>query len=147
MDNRKIDVLVAKEIFGFDVEPSSNYDGWYGDLIPIGDRMFVDPQGWVYDKGRQAVPCYSTNISDAWKVVSRILATWDNGRFERRFELSGDPDDKEAAWEASFGWRYDEPTNIEYPAACVSAMRPELAICLAALKLKGVDIDALEELK
>jgi len=151
MDNRKIDVLVAKEIFGLDVEPSSNYDGWYGDLIPIGDRMFVDPQGWVYDKGKQAVPCYSTNISSAWEVVEWIRQ---NGYIIKFWSPNGGP--YKGQWEVN-AWKrvisatgeddpemravFEDTEEIGTGIDMAPAATAPLAICLAALKLKGIEVE------
>ncbi len=68
---RQMDALVGKEV-GLDVEPSSNYDCFYGDLISIGDGEFLDPQGWVCDKGNALLPCFSTDIAAAWQVVKLL---------------------------------------------------------------------------
>lgn len=72
---RETDALIAEKVMGLKPEPSSEHEGWYGDLIPIGDHEFIDPQGWVYfDKkyGLQPVPDYSTNIAAAWKAVEKL---------------------------------------------------------------------------
>src|SRR4030042_122504 len=131
MENREIDVLVAKEVMGLDVEPSSNYGGWYDDLIPIGNHEFIDPEGWVYDKGRKAVPHFSTNLFAAWTIVER-LCNWDED--DNMLTLKGQgpdlnpqPDDVygEGWWEAEISGTWGK--------VAVEADTMPLAVCLVAL--------------
>lgn len=132
--SREIDVLVAREIMGFDVEPSSNYDGWYGDLIPIGNREFIDPEGWVYDKGRKAVPHFSTNLVCTWPLVEK-LCNWDVD--DNMLTLTGQgpdleprPDDEDSKgwWNAKISGTWGEVT--------AKADTAPMAICLAVLEMK-----------
>lgn len=139
MDNREIDVLVAREVMSLDVEPSSNYDGWYGDLIPIGDREFIDPKGWVYDKGRRAVPHFSTNLICAWMLVEKVC-NWDVD--DNMLILKGqgpdlnpqlDDEDSGEWWEAEINGTWGKVT--------AEADTVPLALCLVALKVRDIDIE------
>lgn len=140
----ELDTLVAEKVMGLSVPWDENTPCSYcGSTIRYcGSRSWCsDCHEWRCSPYKE----YSTDIAAAWEVVGHVLATWDNPRFWRQFSLDGDPDDTEAGWEAAFGWRIDDPSGVEYPFACVSAMTAPLAICLTALKTKGIDIDALDD--
>lgn len=119
--NRKLDALIGKEIVGLDVEPSSKYAGWYEDLIPIGNREFIDPQGWVYDKGRKPVPWYSGNLFAAFELaeitdilVDHNLSQTDDGT-----------------------WMICDWDGFEF----ARADTVPLVICLAVVKDRGIEFE------
>lgn len=79
------------------------------------------------DRGvRIHVPRYSTNIEDAWKVVEKMENT-------HRFSLHRTV--KENGWQVIF---WDIETDAHRSLVAETA---PLAICLAALRCKGIDID------
>jgi hypothetical protein len=135
-DNRQIDRLIAEHVMGLRIY---HYDK---DIAERCYYMLVD-ENWDYagdDFGRHAgereteaeawekdCPHYSTDISAAWRVVEKLGEVYDVvvGR------------DKEGT---GFCRLYTDRTQDYYPRHEMFAETPQLAICLAALKCKGIDV-------
>lgn len=123
MNHKEIDRLIAEKVMGWE------YQDCNGDelLLPPGDvskLQFVKKP----DK-HQYVKSYSTNIKDAWLVVEEV-----NKEYE--FELYRDKHERKYVCEFT---RYVEVIHI-YNYRALSESAP-LAICLAALKSVGVEVE------
>lgn len=101
------------------------------DIFDGGSSMVEAEDGephiiWVRNDGakgiKKPVPCYSTNIADAFKIVDN----WDSGN--GTFELNCAKTGNKINWHCQFG---------NYPAA--DAETAPLAICRARLKAMGVN--------
>lgn len=113
-DLRKIDALVAEHVFGLRVVTTS--------IEALEDNTIYHPtKGWPQMPSE--LPAYSSSIFDAWKVVEKL---------DDAVSLVFLP--SEHVWEITFG----EPPNDFGYAWNESA---PLAICLAALKSKGVSYE------
>ena len=112
--SREIDALVAVHVKGYEVIRSN--DG------VIYEQVVYSTSG---TSGRE-LPHYSTDIKDAWEVVDKLKSEFfvrvghDNCEFERR-EYKGEPD-------TFFAVSTDHT--------------PAMAICICALKAKGVEIES-----
>lgn len=111
---RKIDALVAEKVIGWTIKP-----GQIGTSHSTAGH-FIAPED---------VPEYSTDIAAAWDVVE----AWKGDGSLCEIVLSRCESHVSTGWRARFGeseasWEADAPTA-------------PLAICLAALKAKGVDVD------
>lgn len=91
------------------------------DLRKIDALVDEHVMGW----GCYIVPNYSSDITAAWEVVEKMEGEW--------FNLSAA---SPKGWYAAFGSPDNESTYGD---------TAPLAICLAALKTKGIDIKAQEE--
>lgn len=110
MDLRKIDALVAEKVMGW--RPPSE------DVADLWERSKV----WYSPETASAehLPDYSSDIADAWEVVEK-LESEDPGYFN--LSVTTPP-----------GWYV---TFVD-PDSCAYADTAPLAICLAALKAKGI---------
>lgn len=72
---------------------------------------------------------YSTHIAYAWTLLERLGLEWwpEVGRMD------------DGSWYCEICRRGDEPRDVGPPIRCVAPTAPE-AICLAVLKVKGVEI-------
>lgn len=113
LKNRELDKLVAEHIFGW-ADFSGKHDFLYG----------CPPS---FDDVRREVPHYSTNLQDTWEIVEELK----NAGLKIAIYIDADittchitdaPSSFMTVWE-------------------VEADTPQLAICLAALKALGVDME------
>lgn len=117
---REIDALIHEHVFGkkavFYKGPKPCWDGWCD-----GDPDIEENCGQFYDQRiKNKLPRYSTNIADAWQVVEKMksrLPTIDFDGLEWNVSMFGDGG-PEASHESA-----------------------PMAICLAALKSKGVEVE------
>ncbi len=112
---RELDALVAEKVFGINVVKSEHKNGYayYTDGEPDWD--------WIRFEGsslQNAIPMYSTDISDAWKVIEKLSFT-----VELTTNNPYGPTTDETEWLVTF--------HAEFEAHGCSAAH---AICLAALK-------------
>lgn len=114
MDLRKIDALVAEYVMEWKHYPN-NRNGF----------------NWqAADEGYYELPEYSTDIKAAWEVVEKMKS------FETGFALITLNDQfKELKWIAKFTLLKPKP-HMKFE---MNKSAP-LAICLAALKAKGVEV-------
>ena len=106
---RELDAEVAEKVFGWKLLN----EAW-------------GPYRWQGDKGRNALPAFSTSIEDAWRVVDNMS--------RRNFYFDIDNHYKYHAqgyWEAAFGGLSDAAHHIGI------ADTAPMAICLAAIKAVG----------
>lgn len=130
MDERAIDKLIAEQVFGripcnewhFLNLGSSGIRGW------TNNRQHDSEKHNCYPQGQQ--PNYSTDIAAAWKVVERLTST---GFSISLVVLT-------SAAHASF-----YIPNTRYSVYAASSDTAPMAICLAALKAVGVDVDNAKE--
>jgi len=132
---RELDALVAEKVMGKKVRILSNslfcweYDGEYENLYGLA----------------QPIPAYSTDISAAWQVVEK-LCNWDVD--DNMLILKGqgpDIEDKGPDREDPRDWQWWEAEiNGTWGKVEAQAETAPLAICLAALKAKGVEVSELE---
>lgn len=135
---RELDALVAEKVMGLIVpewgeDTLCPYCGSEMRYCGTGSRCSTC-QEWRYGRYKE----YSTDIAAAWEVVER-LCNWDVD--DNMLVLKGQgPDlekkewpDGEAAewWEAEIGGTWGK--------VVAEAEKPALAICLAALKAKGIN--------
>lgn len=121
MDLRKIDALVAEHVIG--LEPWPNRPGTFSaPLVPFGQV----PKPCT-------APEYSTDIAAAWDLIPKIQATGPHASvFVERCAVGED----------RYHYRvYDGRQEIECCEDLAGAETAPLAICLAALKAKGVSLD------
>lgn len=111
---RELDALVAKKVMGFCryrlQQGSFDRDDLWGEC--------ENANHWF------GLPCYSKDIAAAWQVVEKVL---NNRLFD--FDLS--TSDGSESWRAFF--------RMHAPVVAFADTAP-LAICLAALKAKGVEV-------
>ena len=115
-NEREFDARIAESIFGLSTQLVKRRDGY---LIPEDYYLVQErPDGSGKDFGK--LPSYSTDTTDVWTVVERmILDKWS-------FQLSCAPQGS-GGWKASFA----SAENLEGKAADPNFA---LAICLAASK-------------
>lgn len=120
MDLEKIDALVAEHIMGYEGVCSSNYS-YMGDKEAIN---LANPKGYSYYSH------YSTDIAAAWEVVERMRLTGC-----RLWACDEKYNDKRII------------VNFRYPMDREFEGRGEFpfAVCLAALKAKGIDYNRIIE--
>ncbi|UAT29475.1 hypothetical protein K7T73_12780 [Bacillus badius] len=119
MNNREIDRLVAEKVMGW--EPNLDDDGTVLSYdTEFGNLFFYD------DNENDWSP--SVNIQDAWKVVDEMRA---NREF--RFEL---------VTTESFSLNYKCRFRLDDVFVKVVSKSAPLAICLAALKAVGVEVQS-----
>lgn len=109
---RELDALVAEKVMNFALGMMSEQD--------VEPSIIVDQAVASFD----VIPYYSTDISAAWEVVEKLA-----GRFVPSLTLG--PTNE---WQAVF----QESTDVIYYEHSNSAPH---AICLAALKAVGVNIE------
>jgi hypothetical protein len=108
---RELDLLVAKHVMGYFKIKS---------LIPDEPNKVFYPE--LQMKDGELVPHYSTDIKDAWEIVEKLRKDW---TMEIRQVRNGTLDVTFYNYDAKHKSR-----NID---------TAPLAICLAALKAKGVE--------
>lgn len=115
---RKIDALVAEHVMGFKIE---------GDRIK--DKGVYDECGNWYPT---YVPHYSTNIAAAWEVWDELHSIACEKYQSDRAEII-----------LGYGRYFDISIKClkESQILCMEADTASLAICLAALKAKGVEVE------
>lgn len=125
---RELDRLVAEKIFGRD--PMNARHGLHKD----GDIEYH----WGYPLGHDVAPYYSTNIAAAWEVVEKLYADGYWAELQTPWnEPGGEANQGHSCGFTPFlttGWN-------GVPDHWTPAPTMPLAICLAALKAKGIDID------
>ena len=133
---REIDALVGKYLTGEapqtyweDSHSFLRFDSIEEALNALGDPYFQRcfPEGVRLDNELSEVfefRAYSSDLSLAWEVVERLSGTVNTLRVKR----------EKSRWVAAFG---------EGPA--VSASAAPVAICLAALRTRGIEVDFDEE--
>ena len=119
--SRKIDALIAEHVMGWFPDMPLAYDSYIADN---GDRRAIRISSSVsYDLSiYKNCPHYSTDIAAAWLVVEKLTDrnSW--------FCISEKYNDR---WEATFN----------YLTPPVVADTARMAICLAALKAKGIEVE------
>jgi hypothetical protein len=120
---RELDTLVAEKVMGLTRHDESYVAEGVGKVIRF---VWRDGGGTCVYSGDMFLPHYSTNIADAWGVVERLVSTpGPNGDHHSvRVDYSGDA-----------VVVIDE--NEDWQVSAIAETAP-LAICLAALKAKGV---------
>ncbi|GAA5417958.1 hypothetical protein Pryu01_03036 [Paraliobacillus ryukyuensis] len=117
--NREIDRLVAEKIFNHEVV-------MWNDHYPNNKRKEDKPMILLNEDGHtRRIPNYSTRIEDAWSVVEK-LTDWDR---------------KSLVWkEERKSWMFNLG-KLTYKRCYGDGKTPSLAICDAALKTVGIDIE------
>lgn len=116
MDLRKLDVLIGQHIFGFTI---------------VDDKMLGRVDKFISKNGAIiALPQYSKHIASAWDVVEKIKAR-NSEIFCLNFYYE--------KWHCGF-----ERLHHDYIENEVSNESAPLAICLAALKAKNIDVSEWE---
>lgn len=113
--SRKIDQQVAEDVMGLKTEELINPDGKHVALITYAEG---DRDNYRHVKN------YSTSIADAWTVLEYLKFDFDIERSSSRFDVK--------LYSRNRSW--DRAESKSAP----------MAICLAALKAKGVDVEGLE---
>lgn len=111
---RELDALVAEKVMGFTVT-----DWPTGKELPLAGAM-----AFLSESQKDRIPHYSTNIAAAWQVVEKLdlsVIRLNNGR-----------------WSAGEAYAF-ENSYAEFRTTTHADTAP-LAICLAALKAKGVEV-------
>jgi hypothetical protein len=123
MDNRQLDILIAEKVMG-----QTDFSH-----LPVVWREDENTDGFVCPRcntsGDDSNPCvlyYSSDIADAWQVVQKLKDKKRNG-IPAGFTL--EYDDYHKIWRCTFGRTMG-----------FSGTAP-LAICLAALKAVGVEVE------
>lgn len=120
-------MMNLREINWFVAEKVMNWHVWENE---DGELMVTKGYG-CYSR----CPSFSTNIADAWQVVEKM-------RLTTAFTLIDVCDeDYNTAYMAKFS-TYDGNDLIDFTAYSETA---QLAICLAALKAVGVDMEVLRK--
>ena len=122
MNNREIDALVAEKVMGWSQVYINDY--------PIANAPeYLYPPSDFAPEEPEIVPHYSIDISAAWQVVEKMI---DNESLDfPDFKL-----ENYGFWRALF---FDAVQNREH--GMDEAMTAPMAICLAALKAKGIEIE------
>ena len=117
MTNRELDALVAENIFGCKLSFDSNANRYHC-LCAVG----VHP-----NKGKTSyyIPHYSSDISAAWEVFT--LVSKEIGCLTKLSTFPG-------TWEDEYTWSCDFTTAVGL------ADTAPMAICIAALRSKGIDV-------
>lgn len=119
---REIDALVAEHVFGWIKEKKLGIDYLYFQPgFSLGACSYWEPVIWNKLAVAEWLPHYSTQIEDSWRIIKSFEK-------ESRFHLSGFYD---GVYRAKFG----VPIDVSGEAETIEA-----AICLAALKAKGVSL-------
>jgi|CXWL01.1.fsa_nt_gi hypothetical protein len=130
--NRPIDAMIAEHVMGTEKYWAIRWGGsGYGDF-PTYDKAVINALK-IFGDRRGAIipywdePCYSTDISAAWLVVEKLRERgW-------KIELFGRTD----CWCVLF----EQGPNHTLQTAIEDADTAPLAICLAALKAVGVEME------
>lgn len=139
-DGRETDALVARVVFGW--RPLYAQDKRVRELWPPTVDPFSPKPDWSQcaeppDWG--IVPYYSTSISDAWRIVTKMSArmesdadfTWEGPLYKPTHRESDDAlfPPGASCWYVSFQTRGVEERRI------VCAATAPLAVCIAALQI------------
>ena len=128
--SRKIDALVAEHVMGLknvrhttytDCHPDDQYEGYFYDKRRINRKRswpYTDEPVWLTKLA--SVPKYTRTIATAWKVVEKL-------KWIRAIRFEGQDVYVQA-------WDDGGPATVE-----VLNTSAPMAICLAALKAKGVE--------
>lgn len=124
---RELDALVAEKVMGW--KWCENDIGKESLQPPSEEYAFLSPNHpvfWADEKGyTKIMPHYSTNIADAWKVVEKM---------RENFWVQVDVGDIILCSMGEYGFVC---STIQ-----AEAETAPLAICLAALKAMGVEVNA-----
>lgn len=129
MDLRKLDALVAEKVMGWvRLERQEQLEGktWNGELFTVEQfrSLYSMDIAWLVngELSLQSHPYYSTDIAAAWDIMAQMQAT-------HEFSI----EQKGSGWKAHFDadWAGSESAP--------------LAICLAALRAKGIDVSEWEK--
>jgi hypothetical protein len=138
VDNRELDALVAEHIFGWTWWRQNSLRGTY----------LVDPTGWAKDVGweqatrddRRSERWYdylfhwSTDIAAAWEVVEAMRAQYG-------VEMGSVESDTWRGWYCEFcDYSIVRNGKAKIVGEAVDNTLP-LAICRAALRAKGIDVE------
>ena len=127
---RELDALIAEKVMGLTRHDESYVAEGVGKVLRF---VWRDGCGTCVYSGDMFLPHYSTNIADAWEVVEK-LGRWHGFDF---MIVMPDPEQTFHLRTYEAGWY--EATNDGPERRVVSdADTAPLAICLAALKAKGV---------
>lgn len=133
MDLRKIDALVAKHVMGCEVEDSDW--GPFCRCAKMDTYPFTYPHGIVYGNTSFWIKMYSGDVRYAWEVLEKLF----------------DRDPCIAQWGEDDGtttyWVDFEGTNVPAEDSTDGPLRHRniaMAICLAALKAVGIEVDLNE---
>lgn len=123
---RELDTLVAEKLMGWELADLSHHN--YGTIVVAG------PPGATLSPG--SIPCYSTDIGATWEVVEKLRA--DEYEVDIRVCYST-PHKCAHPWSV-----YIVESGVDKPFGRASTCHAEsapLAICLAALKVKGIEVE------
>ena len=133
MNNREIDALVAEKVMGWGVKHFEASQNENSPVVQKLERWCVEgidippedeENDWLFGN----MPWFSTNISDAWQVVEKMA----------KYGIAiHTPRDSE---KGHMPWRVVIATDISGLAKAVNGETAPMAICLAALKAKGVEV-------
>lgn len=122
MDLRKIDALVAEHVMGLEVQKDQITKNWYSEKTPD------DKSEFFIGKSNDKIPKYSSDISAAWAIVEKVES--------HTFTLTAE-EDKLPMWGAAFGFWNSEKQDFDLIESLADSA--PLAICLAALKVSGIE--------
>lgn len=111
-EGRDLDALVAEKVMGWKYYPASA-----GTMQPINPPYWINPDRQSLDAIEDWPPSYSTDIDAAWEVVEKLAGT-----FRLEYEKYSD-------WDCELGL------------GSAHAKTAPLAICLAALKAVGCEVE------
>lgn len=120
---RELDALVAEKVMGLTRHDESYVTESIGKVLRF---VWRDGCGDCVYSGDMFLPRYSTNIADAWEVVERLVSTPGP---------NGDHHSVQVDYSGDAVVVIDE--NEDWQVSAIADTAP-LAICLAALKAKGV---------
>lgn len=129
---RERDALVAERVMGW-VKDGGRRGFWFD---PADPKLFY-ASGYTHDGSDYDFPdfCPTTDIAAAWEVVEKLVEL---GMYPDLIS-TGDP----VAWRCVVD-KYIEDVDtdeaLEWPRSAVAATAPE-AICIAALRAVGVEVD------
>ena len=134
---RELDALVAEKVMGYVIGNDPHFEG-------AGPKIVSGPH-WITEDGTEPtwqrenewpITClfYSTDIAAAWEVVEK-LCNWDAD--DNMLTLKGQAGDPKNADDPGHWWKAEiSGTSGKFMGEADTV--PE-AICLAALKAKGVE--------
>ena len=137
-DLREIDALVERHIFGRDVIFVEGQDRWLEDEH---GTFILQPGDSYYQENGYDVPVagYSSQIRPAWQVVEKLA---ERGMY---FQISTEPPGFDVTFEAIIRdgntGTWDRNGSYDGYVAEAQAKTAPLAICLAALKACGVEVE------
>lgn len=128
--SRKIDALIAEHVMGLEILQRDLTNPSHHPENDPAVTLSADIAGTGYRVAKE-IPRYSTRINIAWSVVKVMMPEW-------RFKLLDFQEQPSITWLARFKGRSGAINHIEHEAIEDTA---PMAICLAALKAKGVEVD------